>query len=250
MNTQTGFRSILKHREKDREDVSRKIPVVSGAEILARTAAHSEPIHIESGARMAIAGDESRKRAFCQWLAGHAQFPGGRNIEFWLGTAALGSAPLRKRHSAILGRAPATYGETIQDAILFRASNVAKKALYGFIARFYSPSLKARMSPRNPLLDREGRHVPMRALSAREQLEVAQINVMLQRTALVIFDLSSAFFRKAVAEGFRPARVLLESGKTILTILPSPCELVSNDTDMVEWAAEIMAFAFTGMIKV
>ncbi|MBI2606073.1 MAG: hypothetical protein HYW49_08340 [Deltaproteobacteria bacterium] len=245
MNTQTCFRSIL----KPKEDVSSKIPVVTGAEILARKDEASEPIHIESGARMAIVGDASRKSAFCEWLAGYTQPPGGR-IEFWLGAAALGSAPLRKRHSAILGRAPATYGETIQDAVLFRASNVAKKALYGFIERFYSPSLKARMSPRNPLLDREGRHVPLRSLTAREQLEVAQINVMLQRTALVVFDLSSAFFRKALAEGFRPARVLLESGKTILAILPSPCELVGNDADMVEWAAETMAFAFTGMIKV
>ena len=74
-----------------------------------------------------------------------------------------------------------------------------------------------------------------------EHLEIAQINILLQKTPIVILDLSSELMREALEDGFRPAKELLESGKTILTILPP-----NKD---VAWAESLLGRGFSSSVQ-
>jgi hypothetical protein len=62
--------------------------------------------------------------------------------------------------------------------------------------------------------------VPTQILTAREHIEIAQINILLQKTPLVVVDLSSPLMTHALAEGFVPCDELIRSGKTVIFIVP------------------------------
>ncbi|MBI2606074.1 MAG: hypothetical protein HYW49_08345 [Deltaproteobacteria bacterium] len=242
MNALNWLKPSANENKANENESTSSFLITGGAEIWARTSFAAAPIHIESGSCLAITGEDAfRKNFLCDWLLGFKDLEGA-SIEFRLGSEAFEAPERRKQYSAILGRSPLMYGETIQEAILYRTQAVRKDALYYFMERLYGLSLKARTNPQNPLLDKNNKPIPTQILSAREHLEIAQINVMLQKTALVVLDFSSPFMRKAFAEGFRPARELFESGKTILVILP--------ETETIQWAEDVMGLRFTGTLKV
>lgn len=192
----------------------------SGAEIRAADAGGLTPLQIASGARLAlVGGDTYRKHYFCDWILGFVNVPGS-SVKIRLGEKTIDDAQERTRVAALLGRSPLLYGETIQESLLYRTQNVRKQDLYEMIEKFYGPSLRARTNPQNPLLDVNNKPVPTQILTAREHIEIAQINIMLQKTPIVILDLSSELMNEAINQGFRPARELVNGGKTIITILP------------------------------
>ncbi len=250
MNALNWLKPSANENQPDENESISSFLITGGAEIWARTSATSVPIHIEGGSCLAITGEDAfRKNFLCDWILGFKDLPGA-STEFRLGCEAFETSEKRKRYSAILGRSPLMYGETIQEAILYRTRAVRKDALFYFMERLYGLSLKARTNPQNPLLDKNNKPIPTQILSAKEHLEIAQINAMLQKTALVVFDLSSPFMHKAFAEGFRPARELFESGKTILAILPSTVEFEKSETEIIQWAEDVMGFRFTGTLRV
>jgi ABC-type uncharacterized transport system YnjBCD ATPase subunit len=206
--------------------------VTGGAEILAKPSESSPALTIESGDILALTGgDTYGKHYFCDWLLGFVDVPETLiTIKFNGRETTL--AKDRTQMASLLGRSPLLYGETIQESLLYRTHDVKKHELYSLIERLYGPSLRARTSAQNPLFDQNGKPVPTQILTAREHLEVAQINLLLQKNPIVILDLSSELMREALDEGFRPARELFESGKTIIVILPTTKDLT--------WAEELL----------
>ncbi len=211
--------------------------ITGGAEIIARS---SNEVHIEAGSVVAIEGTDSfKKNFFVDWLMG---FQAVGDVEFKLGEAHITNPEQRKALSTVLGRSAFTYGETVAEALLYRTQGVRKEALYYFIERLYGSTLRARTNPANPLVDKNNKPIPTYILNSRELLEIAQINLMLQKPALVTLDFSSPFMHKALGEGFRPAREIFESGKTVLVILPS--------SELRARTEEIMGCKFTATIQV
>src|SRR5262249_35192019 len=88
-----------------------------------------------------------------------------------------------------------------------------------------------------PLTDANGQPVATRALTAREHLEISQINVLLQNCPLVVLDLSSELMTEALSEGYRPSPALVESGMTIIALLPPGKD--------VAWAEQLLGARFT-----
>lgn len=212
-----------------------------GAEIVAIDAASPQPIKIPAGSRIALqGGDTYRKHFFCDWLLGFVNVPGSL-VRITVGKKSIEDAGERTAVASVLGRSPLLYGETIQETLLYRTQNVRKQELYEMIERFYGPSLRARTNPQNPLVDTNNKPVPTQILTAREHIEVAQINLILQKTPVVILDLSSELMNEALNQGFRPARELIASGKTIIAILPP-------DKD-VAWAESILNARITNTLN-
>jgi hypothetical protein len=177
-------------------------------------------VRIPARSMLALTGSDTfSKHFFCDWLMGFVEVPGSR-VAIRHGSALISAAPDRTRLAAVLGRSPLLYGETIQESLLYRTREVPKKELYALIEQLYGPSLRHRTDPKNPLLDPNGKPIPTQILTAREHLEIAQINIILQRTPIVVLDLSSELMAEALAEGFRPAPLLLDGTKTIIAILP------------------------------
>lgn len=141
-------------------------------------------------------------------------------------------------------------GDTIQEAVLWRTNGVRKEALYRFVERMYGTTLRARTNPANPLVDKNLKPIPVFLLNSREHLELAEINLMLAKLPLVTLDFSSPFMHKALAEGFRPARELAESGKTLLVILPSGNQSDLSREELRTKTEQMLGFKFTGTIQV
>lgn len=170
-------------------------------------------------------------------------------IEFTIGETTISNPKNFKNHAAILGRSPLLYGETIQDAILYRTQNVKKAELYYFIERLYGKTLKAKTNPQNPILDPNNKILPLQILTEKEHVEVAEINAMLAKSSLVVFDLSSNFMNKALDQGYRPSQELLQSGKTILVLMPEKDSLKNSEkvTDLIK---NTLGFDLTGTIEI
>lgn len=212
-----------------------------GAEIVAADAVSPQEIQIPAGSRLALqGGDTYRKHFFCDWLLGFVTIPGSR-VKITVGKKTIEDPTERTLVASVLGRSPLLYGETIQETLLYRTQNVRKQELYEMIEKFYGPSLRARTNPQNPLVDQNNKPVPTQILTAREHIEVAQINLILQKTPVVILDLSSELMNEALNQGFRPARELVMSGKTIITILPPDREAA--------WAESILNARITKTLK-
>ncbi|MBI3541823.1 MAG: hypothetical protein HY075_00925 [Deltaproteobacteria bacterium] len=208
--------------------------ITGGADI------EAEGVKLEAGARVALVGEDAyRKHYFCDWLLGFVDVA-GRAVRMRVGDCELETGRERAQAAAVLGRSPLLYGETIQEALLYRTHEVRKHDLFHLVERFYGPSLRSRTSPLNPLLDAQSKPLPTQILTAREHLEIAQINVLLQKTPVVILDLSSELMAEAISEGFRPAQPLFESGKTILAILPPGKDLA--------WAEQVTGTRFSAEI--
>lgn len=217
--------------------------LITGGARIEATLPHEKAskVVVDSGGRLALLGkDLYQKHFFCDWLLGFLEVPGGK-VELEVGGERLDSIKARPAIAAVLGRSPLLYGETIQESLLYRTQGVKKDDLYALVERFYGPGLRARTSPQNPLVDPNGNPVPTQLLGAREHLEVAQINVLLQKTPVVVLDLSSELMAQAISEGFRPARELFESGKTVIAILPP-------DADTA-WVEKLTGLAFGSSIR-
>lgn len=213
----------------------------SGVQISAADAAGLTPLTIGAGNRLALVGSDTyRKHYFCDWILGFVNVAGS-TVKIKVGETVIGDAGHRTKIASLLGRSPLLYGETIQESLLYRTNNVRKQELYEMIERFYGPSLRARTSPQNPLLDVNGKPIPTQILTAREHIEIAQINLILQKTPLMILDLSSELMNEALNQGFRPSRELIQSGKTIIVILPPQKDLV--------WAEEILGTKMTSSLE-
>ena len=221
--------------------------ITGGAEILARS---SNEIHIEAGSVVAIEGTDTFKKSFfVDWLMGFQEI-GNSSVEFKLGETCIRSHEQRKSISMIIGRSAFTYGETVSEAVLYRTNGVRKEALYYFIERLYGSTLKARTNPANPLVDKNSKPIPTYILNSRELLEIAQINLMLQKPALVTLDFSSSFMHKALSEGFKPAPEIFESGKTVLVILPSGEQTVHSREELRARTEKMLGCKFTATIQV
>lgn len=194
--------------------------VTPGAELNAQGAALWPSVHIAPGAHIALIGDDTYcKHYFCDWLLGFVEIANSR-VSMRIDDTVVTEARHRTNAAALLGRSPLIFAETVQEALLYRTRDVRKQDLYELIDRFFGPGLRARVNPQNPLFDLAGNPVPTQALTAREHLELTQINVLLQRTPLVLLDFSTKLMLEAIHEGFRPAPALFASGKTVLAILP------------------------------
>ena len=192
---------------------------------------------------MALVGpDTYRKHYFCDWVLGFAETTGAE-VRIEAGGQILESPADRSRAAAMLGRSPLLYGETIQESLLYRTQGVRKQDLYALVERLYGPGLRARTSPETPLLDRGGRPVPTQTLTAREHLEIAQINALLQRTPLLVLDLSSELMAEAMAEGFRPCPELVLGAKTVLAILPPNADLFWGEAALGGSFSSALTFA-------
>lgn len=216
--------------------------ITGGAEITATDKSDAGKVFsIPAGSRVALVGDDTyRKHYFCDWLLGYVDNPDSP-VTFKVGAQLHQTPASRTQVASVLGRSPLLYGETIQEALLYRTNNVRKQDLYHLIERFYGPSLRARTSPQNPLFDLNGKPVPTQVLTACEHLEIAQINILLQKTPLVVIDLSSELMNEALSQGFRPAATLFSSGKTIIAILPPGRDFA--------WAEAIMRHKFTAEVR-
>ena len=212
-----------------------------GAQISAADATGLTPVTIAAGHRLALVGSDTyRKHYFCDWILGFVNVAGS-TVKVTVGDTTTSEASARTKIASLLGRSPLLYGETIQESLLYRTNNVRKQELYEMIEHFYGPSLRARTSPQNPLFDENGKPIPTQILTAREHIEIAQINVILQKTPLVILDLSSELMNEALNQGFRPSRELIQSGKTIIAILPPQKDLA--------WAEEILGTKLTSSLQ-
>lgn len=191
-----------------------------GAEIRTSSAPGAICLHVQAGSRVAILGDDLfKKHCFCDWVLGFHE-PNGSNVRMEYNGSSIEDPAERLRLASLLGRSPLLVGETIQESMLYRTKNIGKAELFDAIKRFYGPGLRDRTDPRNPLLGRDGKPISTQHLTVREHLEVAQINVMLQKSPLVIIDLSSRLMEEALAQGFRPCLEFETSGKTLFFILP------------------------------
>jgi hypothetical protein len=178
-----------------------------GTAIMAEGLIHT-PLALKAGEMLALEGSNNHaKHYFCDGLLGFVKVKGATVAPENLNSTA-----------AVFGRSPLLYGDTIQESLLYRTQGVRKQELYDLIGRLFGPSLRARTTPLNPLFGNDGEPVATQSLTAREHLEVAQINVILQKAPLVIIDLSSELMREALEEGFRPAAELL--ARTLIVILP------------------------------
>lgn len=215
--------------------------ITGGAEVTAQPDINSPVIQMEAGSRIALEGMGTlQKHYFCDWILGFLDLPKAK-IQISLAERALLTNVERAQHSALIGRSPMLFGSTIQDALLYRTQNVRKAELLYFVDKLFGPSLKEKSSPLNPFVDHEGNPISTSQLTSREHLEVAQINLILMKTPLVVFDLSSDLVREALEQGFRPSNELLDSGKTILFILP-----VEKNA---AWAEEILGRKLTGTLQ-
>jgi hypothetical protein len=191
-----------------------------GAAIEALSELISAPLALDAGEVLALEGPNNHaKHFFCDWLLGFVKVDGGR-VRIQAGKRHADSPEDRNAMASVLGRSPLLYGDTIQESLLYRTRGVRKQDLYSLVERLFGPSLRGKTSPENPLFDGNGKPIAPQTLTAREHLEVAQINVILQQTPLVILDLSSELMREALVEGFRPAPELTRSGRTLIVIVP------------------------------
>ncbi|MEW6056528.1 MAG: hypothetical protein AB1540_07920 [Bdellovibrionota bacterium] len=203
-----------------------------GAEIWAQESPSHEPIHIRSGEKIALVGtDNYRKHFFCDWILGFVELPQSR-VEIQTRVRSLQKTAARTTSAVILGRSPLLYGDTIQESLLYRTSHVRKEVLYELVERLYGPSLKKRTDPKNRLLDLNAKPIPTQLLTAREHIEISQINALLQKTPILVFDLSSTLMLEAFAQGYTPCPELSKSGKTWIVILPPD--------QTVEWAESLL----------
>ncbi len=152
-----------------------------------------------------------RKNDFCNTLLGLSDKPLYSQLEHL--------RLERLQISASLGYEPLSPEGNIQECLLHKTKNISKDKLYEYIDRLYSPTLKERADPKNPLCDKNGNAISTKQLSPKEQLEIAQINLLLRNPKLVVIDLSSTLMEKAIQEGFQLSRELFETGKTILVLL-------------------------------
>ena len=191
-----------------------------GASIKAPHSPLDGPVAIEAGARLWLTGSNaSQKHYFCDWLMGFVgQGPSSVTLKF--NEKSIETPSKRAECFSVLGRSPLLYGTTLRDALLYRTQNVRKNMMLELAAKCFGPSLKARAHADNPLADASGVPLTTESLTAREHLEVAQVNVLLQRTPVIVVDLSSELVNEALEEGFQFAPELTQSAKTILVILP------------------------------
>jgi hypothetical protein len=215
--------------------------ITGGAEITATLPGGGPMVHVEPGAKLALCGPGTpQKHYFCDWLLGFLEIPNS-TITVGVGDRVLSTAAQRLSQSALIGRSPMLFGATLQDALLYRTSGVRKPELLYFVERLFGPSLKRRANPANPFVDADGAPISTHSLTSREHLEVAQINLILMKTPLVVFDLSSDLMREAMEQGFRPSEELLDSGKTVLFILPPGKD--------VSWAQAVIGRPLTGSVQ-
>ena len=235
-----GFRPKTSSIETDAPAGSPYL-ITGGAEILATDATRAEPLQLESGSRLALLGtDTFRKHYFCDWLLGYVDVPGS-SVTICVGSQTVENLGDRTRLAGLLGRSPFLYGDTIQESLLYRTQNVRKQDLFHLVERFYGAGLRSRTSPENPFCDSKGKPVPTQVLNAREHLEIAQINILLQKTPIVVLDLSSDLMTQALELGYRPCAELFESGKTLIAILPPGKDLA--------WATEITGQRFSSQMQ-
>lgn len=211
-----------------RPDDHNRYFITGGASIEARLPGLSPPLSLDAGARLALIGhDTYRKHWFCDWILGFAQIPGS-SVSFQVGEKILTQHQERMEVATVLGRSnllPSHSAETLQESLLFRTSNVRKQDLHYFVERFYGPNLRKRTSPQNPFADSNDRPILTQSLSAREKIEVAEINLLLQKPSLLILDFSSALMQMALSEGYKPREELFTSGKTVIAIAPTGRDL-------------------------
>lgn len=205
-------------------------------------------LFIETGSRALIhSGNPANLELFCDHLLGFKTVDNSNDITFTVGEETYTKIEDRKNKAAILGRSPFMVGETIQEALYYRAYNVKKMVLYYFLEKIYGPTLKAKTSPQNPLLDKNNKPIPTQTLTEKELLEISEINVMLSKLPLIVLDLTSVFMKRAMAQGYKPSKELLNSGKTILVL----CEdALPADTDLITTIEVNLGTRLTSSLKI
>jgi len=179
----------------------------------------SRPLNIHAGELIALEGyDLSSKHVLCDWLLGvgeSAHYP----LNVSLGEKEIVSPRERAQLGAVFGRSPVSCGNTLQEKLLYRTHDIRKQELYFAIEKLMGDSLRARCHPLNPLLDRSGQPLIATGFSAREQIEISQINLVLQRLPFLVVDFAAPLLRRAINAGFKLSPELSHSGKTIVLIL-------------------------------
>lgn len=197
-------------------------------------------VQLEAGKSLALLGTSTfHKHYLCDWLLGFVEASGTNVVLEIVNEKKLTRSILpneRMQHASVLGRSPILCGETIQEALTYRTHHVRKHDLKAMVEHFFGPTLRAKTNPEARFFSRDGIPVSTHSLTAREHLEIAQINVLLQKTEVVILDLSSELMAEAMAQGFVPAPELFLSGKTILTIIPPNRDL--------KWAEALLKHKF------
>ena len=214
----------------------------AGAKITADSGGNAmlSTLHIDAGKTIALLGSSTfHKHYLCDWLLGFVEAKNTKvSLELSNGknTTRAVEPHDRAQHASVLGRSPILCGETIQEALTFRTHHVRKSELKEMVEHFFGPTLRAKTNPEARFFDRDGAPVSTHSLTAREHLEIAQINVLLQKTPVIILDLSSELMAEAMAQGFVPAPELFTSGKTVLTIVPPSRDL--------KWAETVLKHKF------
>lgn len=191
-----------------------------GATVKAAGPGQNEPFLIQAGSHLALTGPNSyQKHFFCDWIFGFIDLP-DTHVMIDVDGTQVDIPRERTQMVSLLGRSPLLYGETVQESLNYRTQNVRKGDLLYLVEKLYGPTLKKRVDPNNPLFDKNGKPIPTHMLTAREHLEIAQINLLLQKTPIAILDFSSELMQAALEEGFVVADELLKSRRTVISVLP------------------------------
>lgn len=205
-------------RENTSNGVSSLYLVTGGVRIWISPPSGTPPFEIEPGACVALTGTQIiKKRFFCDWIMGIRDWP-DHSVLFETSQGLYFEAGERRKISGILGTNPIVHSKTLHESILFGTTGVEKNQLYTLIDQLFGPTLRAKTNPKNPLFDSQGKPILTCNLSPVELLEIAQINLILQKVSVVILDMNSPSIQEALNLGFRFAPPLFESGKTILVL--------------------------------
>ncbi|MCO5143961.1 MAG: hypothetical protein M9962_12800 [Oligoflexia bacterium] len=118
-----------------------------------------------------------------------------------------------------IGRSNTTYGKSLLDHLTCGVTNDKKELLQFLMRKVFSNRFKRHLNPNNFFEFKENKQAHEVDLDERDFLEIAEVNLLLQKKKAIIIDTTTDFYEIAVELGFQHSDQVLDSEKTIFWII-------------------------------
>lgn len=161
--------------------------------------------------------DDFAKALFCDLCFGYIK-PDAGSV----------SPKLKSADLSFIGRSSTTYGKTLVDHLTCGVNNDRKELLEFLMKNVLSDRFKRHINPHNFFEFKENKPAYDVELDERDFLEIAEVNLLLQKKKAIVIDTTTDFYEIAVELGFQHSNQLLSSEKAIFWLVNEEKKLAQN----------------------